>query len=174
MQVAALLSLKMHVLLEEELMGVKPVEENGDLCGSSTSTKRMREEGSDGGGEEIWGQKWRDAIRRAFQRADEMAVTMCPCGSIGSRCSCHPMEVALGGSTAVVALLSPDHIVLGNCGDSRAVLCRDGRAIPLTRDHKVHLSLSHMLQEESTITLHYYYLLDSSLALRRYNTYLFY
>lgn len=143
-------------------MGVRPMEENGDVRGSSTSTKRMREEGSDDGGEEIWGQKWKDAIRRAFRRADEMAVTMCPCGSMGSRCSCHPMEVALGGSTAVVALLSPDHIVLGNCGDSRAVLCRDGKAIPLTRDHKVHWSLSHMVQEESTLLLFTRFLVRTS------------
>lgn len=150
MQVAALLSLKMHVLLEEELMSVRRVEENGNGSGSSVSAKQTGEDGCDGDGEGIWGEKWREAMRRAFQRADEMAVTMCPCGSAGSRCSCHPMEVALGGSTAVVALLTPDHIVLGHCGDSRAVLCRGGRAIPLTRDHKVHLALPHTLWKEST------------------------
>ncbi|KAL0305212.1 UNVERIFIED_CONTAM: protein phosphatase 2C 37 [Sesamum calycinum] len=40
------------------------------------------------------------------------------------------------GSTAVVAVVTPDKIVVSNCGDSRAVLCRNGVAIPLSVDHK--------------------------------------
>lgn len=40
------------------------------------------------------------------------------------------------GSTAVVAMVSSSHICLANCGDSRAVLSRSGRAYRLTRDHK--------------------------------------
>lgn len=90
----------MHVLLEEELM--RP-EENGDGPGRRSLTKRRRDEGSIGDEEEDWVEKWREVMKRAFQRADEMAVTTCPCGSLGSRCSCHHMEVALGRSTAVMA-----------------------------------------------------------------------
>eukprot|EP00252_Welwitschia_mirabilis_P017562 TRINITY_DN388_c0_g1_i2.p1 TRINITY_DN388_c0_g1~~TRINITY_DN388_c0_g1_i2.p1 ORF type:complete len:245 (+),score=27.70 TRINITY_DN388_c0_g1_i2:392-1126(+) len=41
------------------------------------------------------------------------------------------------GTTAVIALLTPDDIIVGNCGDSRAVLSRGGTAIPLSSDHKV-------------------------------------
>ncbi|KAK9291433.1 hypothetical protein L1049_019380 [Liquidambar formosana] len=67
---------------------------------------------------------------------DELALSTCACGSVGSHCGCHPMEVALSGSTAVVAVLTPDDIVVANCGDSRAVLCRSGRAMPLSVDHK--------------------------------------
>lgn len=52
---------------------------------------------------------------------------------------------ALMGSTAVVALVECDgstsegrplRIVVANCGDSRAVLCRGGQAVELTEDHK--------------------------------------
>jgi protein phosphatase 2C len=40
------------------------------------------------------------------------------------------------GTTAVVALVGDRQLYIGNCGDSRAVLCRSGMAIPLTEDHK--------------------------------------
>ncbi|MEW5310300.1 MAG: hypothetical protein WDW38_002112 [Sanguina aurantia] len=40
------------------------------------------------------------------------------------------------GSTAVVALLGPRHVWVANCGDSRAILCRNGLAVPLSLDHK--------------------------------------
>ncbi|MFS7974528.1 putative protein-serine/threonine phosphatase [Helianthus anomalus] len=40
------------------------------------------------------------------------------------------------GSTAVVALICSSHIVVANCGDSRAVLYRGKEAIPLSNDHK--------------------------------------
>ncbi|XP_004298898.1 PREDICTED: probable protein phosphatase 2C 8 [Fragaria vesca subsp. vesca] len=40
------------------------------------------------------------------------------------------------GSSAVVAVVGKEEIVVANSGDSRAVLCRDGVAVPLSRDHK--------------------------------------
>ncbi|XP_051031159.1 protein phosphatase 1B isoform X3 [Phodopus roborovskii] len=40
------------------------------------------------------------------------------------------------GSTAVGVLISPTHIYFINCGDSRAVLCRDGEVCFSTQDHK--------------------------------------
>lgn len=40
------------------------------------------------------------------------------------------------GSTAVCALISPNKIFFANCGDSRAVLSRDGEAVFGTYDHK--------------------------------------
>jgi len=40
------------------------------------------------------------------------------------------------GSTSVMTLISPKHIVCANTGDSRAVLSRAGEAVPLSHDHK--------------------------------------
>lgn len=52
----------------------------------------------------------------------------------------HPVHA---GATAVVAVLTPVdkdcsafHLTIANAGDSRAVLCRDGTAVPLSLDHK--------------------------------------
>jgi len=40
------------------------------------------------------------------------------------------------GSTCVVVLLTPSHILCANAGDSRAILRKDGKALPLSFDHK--------------------------------------
>jgi protein phosphatase 2C len=45
-------------------------------------------------------------------------------------------NAALVGTTAVVTLVGSRQLYVANCGDSRAVLCRAGQAIPLTDDHK--------------------------------------
>lgn len=65
------------------------------------------------------------ALTKAFHMADEAF------GSLGGYES-----LALVGTTAVVALVGGRTITVANCGDSRAVLCRNGIALPLTDDHK--------------------------------------
>ena len=45
-----------------------------------------------------------------------------------------PMERS--GSTAVVVVLTPNHILCANTGDSRAILQRYGKVVPLSFDHK--------------------------------------
>lgn len=40
------------------------------------------------------------------------------------------------GSTAVCVLISPTHFYIANCGDSRAVLCRNNEPAVCTMDHK--------------------------------------
>ncbi|KAI8564684.1 hypothetical protein RHMOL_Rhmol03G0200600 [Rhododendron molle] len=117
--VAALCKDRMHLLMEEELMRV-------GQAGAGSSSRR----------EPAAGGLYRAAMRRCFERMDQVALSTCACGSIGYLCGCHPMEVALSGSTAVVALVTANHIVVANCGDSRAVLRRGGRAVPLSEDHK--------------------------------------
>lgn len=41
------------------------------------------------------------------------------------------------GSTAVIGLVCSTHIIIANCGDSRAVLYRGKETVPLSVDHKV-------------------------------------
>lgn len=43
------------------------------------------------------------------------------------------------GSTAVIAFITPTHIIVGNCGDSRAIVVRDDRPVLETVDHKPNL-----------------------------------
>ncbi|XAR66182.1 Phosphoprotein phosphatase [Bertholletia excelsa] len=126
--VAKLCKEKMHVFMEEELMRVEgtccvPRGIGGNRCGS-----REIQEAEE--------RCWMAAIRRCFMRMDDVAINSCACGKVGSECGCHPVEVALSGSTAVVAVVTATHIIVANCGDSRAVLCRAGRALPLSSDHK--------------------------------------
>lgn len=43
------------------------------------------------------------------------------------------------GSTSVMTLLGPRHVICANTGDSRAVLARAGQAVTLSNDHKPYL-----------------------------------
>mmetsp|Transcript_37084 Transcript_37084/g.109357 ORF Transcript_37084/g.109357 Transcript_37084/m.109357 type:complete len:589 (-) Transcript_37084:244-2010(-) len=63
-----------------------------------------------------------DALREAFIKTDEEFES--------NEAAC------ITGSTAVVALIGRNRCFVANCGDSRAVLCRAGRAVQLTDDHK--------------------------------------
>lgn len=40
------------------------------------------------------------------------------------------------GTTALTAYIECDLLIVGNIGDSRGVLCRSGRAVPVSSDHK--------------------------------------
>lgn len=40
------------------------------------------------------------------------------------------------GTTAIVVMVSPKEIIWGNCGDSRGLLCRNGKVEFATEDHK--------------------------------------
>ncbi|KAK1276660.1 putative protein phosphatase 2C 8 [Acorus gramineus] len=71
---------------------------------------------------------WRKAIGECFAKVDEEVVMK------GSRAEAEAEGTV--GSTAVVAVVGTRRIVVGNCGDSRAVLSRGGVAFPLSRDHK--------------------------------------
>lgn len=45
-------------------------------------------------------------------------------------------ETCGGGTTVVCAFISPTQVYIANCGDSRAVLCRQGTPVFATQDHK--------------------------------------
>ncbi|XP_030549619.1 protein phosphatase 2C 51-like [Rhodamnia argentea] len=87
---------------------VKEMEGRTDVC-------------CDGGGES----EWREVMEASFGKMDE---------EVGGKGVDSSMRTA--GSTAVVAVVGEEEIVVANCGDSRAVLCRGDVAVPLSRDHK--------------------------------------
>ncbi|GAB4831839.1 hypothetical protein Ancab_005853 [Ancistrocladus abbreviatus] len=81
--------------------------------------------------------EWREAMKRSFSRMDREAGERTTGGVLsGCRCELQTPQCDAVGSTAVVAVVTPDKIVVSNCGDSRAVLCRNGVSIPLSSDHK--------------------------------------
>lgn len=85
--------------------------------------------------------EWKLAMERSFSRMDKEAIAWNE-GVIGScRCELQTPECDAVGSTAVVAIVTPGKIIVANCGDSRAVLCRKGKAFPLSSDHKVRILL---------------------------------
>lgn len=132
------------MLLEEELTRVCCTLDNASGSESIVTGEEAVVEG--------WEERWRGALSRCFARMDEMSLRTCSCGRLGSKCECHSLEVALAGSTAVVAVITPQHIVVANCGDSRAVLCRDRTTVPLSCDHKVRFRSLLFTQARSLLT----------------------
>ncbi|XP_073141136.1 protein phosphatase 2C 37-like [Henckelia pumila] len=89
------------------------------------------------------GASWEQMMSESFSKMDKDVTEWSTSDrtgdeSSGSVCRCElktPQSEAVG-STAVVTIVTPDKIIVSNCGDSRAVLCRNGVAIPLSVDHK--------------------------------------
>eukprot|EP00252_Welwitschia_mirabilis_P020307 TRINITY_DN4947_c0_g1_i1.p1 TRINITY_DN4947_c0_g1~~TRINITY_DN4947_c0_g1_i1.p1 ORF type:complete len:335 (-),score=11.10 TRINITY_DN4947_c0_g1_i1:1443-2447(-) len=87
--------------------------------------------------------QWREALKESFSRVDTevlsggfMCGNNCQGGDV-SNCLCNRVIASEAvGTTAVVAIVDPRHIIVANCGDSRAVLSRGGRPMPLSKDHK--------------------------------------
>lgn len=66
-----------------------------------------------------------DALRASFLRLDEEFYAEVAAG-----------RAAASGSTALAALVWGSQLLVANAGDSRAVLCRGGKAVTLSTDHK--------------------------------------
>ncbi|KAK7328981.1 hypothetical protein VNO77_23122 [Canavalia gladiata] len=79
-----------------------------------------------------WEDQWKKAFSNCFHKVDDEV------GGVGAEngASVELLSPETVGSTAVVAILSQTHIIVANCGDSRAVLCRGREALPLSDDHK--------------------------------------
>lgn len=77
--------------------------------------------------------KYKKALEETFLNMDEMMR-----GAKGKdkTPSQDTMENDDAGCTANVVLITKDTIYCANSGDSRAVLCEDGKAVPLSFDHK--------------------------------------
>ncbi|XP_057547708.1 probable protein phosphatase 2C 8 [Amaranthus tricolor] len=70
---------------------------------------------------------WEKVMGRCFERMDE---------EVGRGEKGENVEEMTVGSTVVVAVVGKEEVVVANCGDSRAVICRNGVAVPLSLDHK--------------------------------------
>ncbi|XP_078428188.1 putative protein phosphatase 2C 49 [Wolffia australiana] len=80
-------------------------------------------------------EEWTAVMERSFARV-EAEMGQRRRGAAACRCKMQPPECLRVGSTAVAVVVTPDRLVVANCGDSRAVLCRGGAAFPLSSDHK--------------------------------------
>eukprot|EP00250_Pteridium_aquilinum_P012650 c20856_g2_i2 orf=41-1594(+) len=85
--------------------------------------------------------EWYSTMSSSFMKVDKEVGGVCPygaCDDVDSSAGCCLGSIAPEnvGTTAVVAVVSSSQIILANCGDSRAVLSRGGKAIPLSQDHK--------------------------------------
>ncbi|CAH8332998.1 unnamed protein product [Eruca vesicaria subsp. sativa] len=82
-------------------------------------------------------EEWEKMMERSFTRMDNEVVRWGETVvSANCRCELQTPDCDAVGSTAVVSVITPDKIVVANCGDSRAVLCRNGKPVPLSTDHK--------------------------------------
>ncbi|GMP63054.1 hypothetical protein CsSME_00024897 [Camellia sinensis var. sinensis] len=82
-------------------------------------------------------EEWKIAMERSFNRMDNEVIAWNDSVlHADCRCELQTRECNTVGSTAVVAVVTPDKIIVANCRDSRAVLCHNGEAIlsqPITR-----------------------------------------
>ncbi|XP_057537165.1 protein phosphatase 2C 50 [Amaranthus tricolor] len=112
---------RLHLALAEEIEVLK----ESFLSGRSEETLQLQ---------------WEKAFSRCFLKVDAEigGVKQGPSGgsSNTSEASAEPVAPETVGSTAVVALVCPTQIIVANCGDSRAVLCRGKAPMPLSVDHK--------------------------------------
>ncbi|KAK8939708.1 Protein phosphatase 2C 16 [Platanthera guangdongensis] len=89
-------------------------------------------------------QKWESVFTNCFLKVDD-DISGGISRSLEGRCDDSGQESSITletivpetvGSTAVVAVICSSHIIVANCGDSRAVLYRGKQAVPLSVDHK--------------------------------------
>ncbi|PIN14645.1 Serine/threonine protein phosphatase [Handroanthus impetiginosus] len=114
-QVANYCRERIHLALVEELKSCK-VDSKVDTVNESTRDLRQVQ--------------WEKVFTRCFLKVDDEVS-----GKV-SHFSADPIAPETVGSTAVVAVVCSSHIIVANCGDSRAVLYRGKEAVPLSVDHK--------------------------------------
>ncbi|XP_024979658.1 probable protein phosphatase 2C 50 [Cynara cardunculus var. scolymus] len=108
---------RVHIALEEEI-------------------KVMKQEVVKGTMNETVQVQWEKAFTNCFQKVDDEVGGKASGIVDPSNAPSEPVAPETVGSTAVVALICSSHIIVANCGDSRAVLYRGKEAIALSNDHK--------------------------------------
>lgn len=103
--------------------------------------KTANEHCSNGGESYNWQEECEKAFLRCFRKVDA-DVSILRIGNEGGAADADVMPDKANvfdaiGSTAVVSVICPTYIIVANCGDSRAVLCRGKESVPLSIDHKV-------------------------------------
>lgn len=117
-QVANYCRERVHIALEEELKVVKQ-----ELVKGTTNDSVQI--------------GWEKAFTNCFQKVDDEVSGKASRNRDPSDITSEPISPETVGSTAVVALICSSHIIIANCGDSRAVLYRGKEAMALSNDHKV-------------------------------------
>ncbi|XP_027126396.2 protein phosphatase 2C 16-like isoform X1 [Coffea eugenioides] len=85
--------------------------------------------------------QWEKVFTTCFLKVDDevggkVSRNTSPENVDSSNYASEPVAPETVGSTAVVAILCSSHIIVANCGDSRAVLYRGKEAVVLSIDHK--------------------------------------
>lgn len=143
MQVANYCRDRIHFALAEEIGKIKN-NSNGGILGENQQVQ------------------WESAFTSCFLKVDDEIGGKSISGIIdgdGDACNDNfvPIAPETVGSTAVVALVCSSHIIVANCGDSRAVLCRGKESIALSVDHKVrHVLCMNNLKKISCWTTIFY------------------
>ncbi|OEL31286.1 putative protein phosphatase 2C 6 [Dichanthelium oligosanthes] len=125
-QVANYCRERLHVALVEQLSRIE-----GTVCAANLADVEFKKQ-------------WEKAFMDSFARVDDEVGGKVSRGGDGgtSRSDAaatlvpEPVAPETVGSTAVVAVICSSHIIVANCGDSRAVLCRGKQPVPLSVDHK--------------------------------------
>ncbi|KAL6881992.1 hypothetical protein ACP4OV_011464 [Aristida adscensionis] len=126
-QVANYCRERLHVALVEQLSGME-----GNLSAANLGNVEFKKQ-------------WEKAFVDCFSRVDDEIggkASRVGGGAAGTSDAAAPQIVQepvapeTVGSTAVVAIICSSHIIVSNCGDSRAVLCRGKQPVPLSVDHK--------------------------------------
>lgn len=116
-QVANYCRERVHIALEEELKVVKQ-----ELVKGTTNDNVQI--------------GWEKTFTNCFRKVDDEVGGKASRNGDPSDVTSEPIAPETVGSTAVVALICSSHIIIANCGDSRAVLFRGKEAMALSNDHK--------------------------------------
>ncbi|THF96758.1 hypothetical protein TEA_029826 [Camellia sinensis var. sinensis] len=113
---------RMHFALGEELKDLEPKLVEGSMMDTQQA-------------------EWERVFTRCFMKVDDevggkVNRDVASDNADASGGSVDPVAPETVGSTAVVALISSSHIIVANCGDSRAVLYRGKEPMALSIDHK--------------------------------------